>query len=97
MLDYLFYYVLDTMVVCNNVSSATYLYCLGMCGYSCEGEIVGQCAPACKDLVWELQHINKWWNEKQAWISSNMLNSNTGITLLIGVAKFLLFLHIMAK
>lgn len=48
--------------MCINVSSTIYLYCLGMCGYSSVGEIICQCSPACKNLVQELQHLNKEWN-----------------------------------
>lgn len=55
----LFYYVIDKMVMCINVSSTIYLYCLGMCGYSSVGEIICQCSPACKNLVRELKHLNK--------------------------------------
>ena len=55
-LDNLFYYVIDKMVMCINVSSTIYLYCPGTSGYSSVGEIICQCSPACKNLVQELNH-----------------------------------------
>ena len=50
------YYIIDKMVICINISSMIYLYCLGTCGYSSVEEIICQCSLACKNLVQELKH-----------------------------------------
>ena len=44
------------MVMCINISSMIYLYCLGICGYSSVEEIICQCSLAYKNLVQELKH-----------------------------------------
>lgn len=62
-------------MLCININSLIHIYIYavymhiyilsGMYDYSSLGEIICQHPLACKNLVQEFQHLNKYWNAKK--------------------------------